>query len=253
MQYADYEEMFKAEGEATTLDPSDRAGGTFQPGLDYWRLVQITPGMDELKLIHPGEWHTKNSDGIFEFQKAMNVIILESRPRLTRFEAEHIACRSHDGAKGPEGQDCRATCEYFPFRVNTIPKQDKCRGSMVLLCVSADEPLADSFFVELSASGIADWREYASWLQDQKHKPVFACSTKITSVARKQGGGKPYVPVFRPLAALPADLLVEMRDRRIADSRYLDAPGTPTVVPDAPGATWDQQNAPPDYDESRGE
>jgi len=238
-----YDPIFEGEG---TLDPSDRATGTFAPGLTYWRLVQIAPGMDRAKLAHPGEFCHTNAEGNFEFRQEMRVIILESRPRNTRFEDKHVACRSYDGIRGPEGQTCRKDCEYFGFRKNDIPTKEKCKGSMILLCLDADETFEESFFVELSAAGITDWREYASWLQDQKHRPVFACTTRITSKTRKQGGGEPYVPVFRPIEALPVDMLDAMRERRAQQSHYLDAPdSTPVATAERPVVHWDGEEAPP--------
>jgi len=238
--YKDYEEMFQDE---SILDPSDRAGGTYEPGLKYWRLVQTTSSDDKIK--HLGEWSAKDQEGTLQFRVKMEVIILDSRGRYTRWEAGHVACRSYDAVHGPDGQDCRQSCEYFTFRKSAIAVEDKCRGSVVLLCVSASEPLDESFVLELPASGIADWREYASWLQDQKQRPVFACSTAISTIRRKQGAGNPYVPVFRPVAALPPDMLAEMRERRIADSHYLDAPhSTPTAQAEPRPATWDDEEAP---------
>ena len=237
--YKGYDTMFKGE---SILDPSDRVAGTFAPGLPFWRLVQITPGMDKAKLTHAGEFCTSNADGELEFRAKMQVIILDSRPRGTRFEDKHVACRSYDGVTGPDGQLCRKDCEYFAFKKNEIPPQEKCKGSVVLLCVDAAKTDDDAFFVEFSASGIADWKEYASWLQDQKHRPVFACTTTIDSKTRKQGGGEPYVPVFHPVKALDAKGLDAMRERRIADAHYLDAPNStpePTSPTETPGRAND--------------
>ena len=227
--YRGYDTIFKGE---SVLDPSDRVAGTFAPGLPFWRLVQITPGMDKAKLAHAGEFCNTDADGELHFRAKMQVIILDSRPRSTRFEDKRVACRSYDGVTGPDGQPCRGGCAYFAFKKNDIPPQEKCKGSVVLLCVDAEEPGGDPYCVEFSASGIADWREYASWLQDRKHRPVFACTTTIDSMTRKQGGGEPYVPVFHPVTALDAVTLALMRERRVRERHHLDAPDAmPVHVP----------------------
>ena len=230
------------------LEVSDRAGATYPPGTRFWTIVQIAPGMAKAKLAHAGEFCTKNEEGELEFLPRLEVVVLQSGPRSTRFEAQHVACRSYDGVTGQSGKDCRKECEYYWFRENNIESQDKCKNSRLLLCVPSGALWEEPFFLQISPAGIQDWQKYASWLQDQKHRPVFACTTQITTEQRKMGKGTPYVPVFRPIRALdPGDLAV-MRDRRVRESYRFKAPDAalaamPDVVPaDA------EAGAPDEYD-----
>jgi len=219
-EFREFDVMFQTE---SVLDPIDRAGGTRPPGLAYWSIVQLGAGMDKTKIPHVGEFCTTTPEGEFEFRPELHVIVLQSGPCNTRFEAGQVVCKSYDGIYGPHGQLCKE-CAWFAFRKSDIPASDKCRGSRLLLCVDAEDPEGDCFFVRLSASGIRDWNDYASWLQDQKHRPVFACTTRILTTSRKQGKGVPYVPVFRPTKALDLDMLKVMRSRRLALQHHFYGP-----------------------------
>jgi hypothetical protein len=211
---------------ATELDPSDRAGGTSAPGTKFYGIAQ-SQGGNVQKIQNAGQFYTKNEDGELEFYSTLDVVILDAGPRSTRFEDDHVACKSYDGKVGLNGQSCK-TCQYNYFTENNIPKDQKCKNSRILLCVPADDWNAEPFFFQISPSGIKDWQKYATELQNRYKRPVFSVITRISTVARKENKGVAYVPVFTPKKALEAEEIKALREIRIAESYRFKAPDDET-------------------------
>lgn len=163
-----------AGSEDVEFDESDRATGTNAPGTPYYAIAQ-SQGKNAEKIKHAGQFFVKDEEGKLQFFSDLQVIILESGPQSTRFtDDDNVACRSYDGRTGQSGQLCK-DCKWNFFRENEIPKTDKCKNAIRFLCLPADNPDAEPFFVQINPSGIKDWKKYAFWLQNTKKRPVFSC------------------------------------------------------------------------------
>ncbi len=200
------------------LDPSERAGGTSTPGTPVYVICQ-SQGTNELKIKNPGKFYLKDAEGAEHLFEDLEVVILDSSPRRTRFEGESVACRSYDGCTGYDGKPCK-DCKYNPFKeLSDVPDNDRCKSSVVLLSVPGGDWSAEPFFVQLPASGIKDWKEYANRLQNQLHRPVYSVVTRITTTTRKgQKAGMSFVPVFTPTKGLTREETGGLGETRIAES-----------------------------------
>ncbi len=203
--------------EEVELDDSDRLTGTGGVGTRFFAIAQ-SQGANIEKVENAGKFFTKNDDGNLEFYDSLDVVILESQPRRTRFEDDHVACKSYGGLTGSDGQECKA-CKYNPFKENEIPEKDRCKNSYVVLCVPADDIHAEPFFLQIGASGIRDFKDYAAMLQNKYKRPVFSAVTKISVIRRKNNHNSlTFVPVFKPVKALSADETANLRNIRIVES-----------------------------------
>ena len=199
------------------MDESDRAGGTGQRITNYFMVAQR--GSDKPQVAEQaGKFYFKNDEGDYEFYNSLDVIALESINRGVRFADGAVACRSYDGKVGTCGKTCKE-CEYHQFIENNIPKEKKCKGSMVILCLSADNEEAEPFFLQIGAGNIRDWKDYASELQNRHSRPIFSVITRITTVEKKFDLGKSFVAEFKAIKALNSkEDYYRLRDRRVAES-----------------------------------
>lgn len=215
------------------LDAEDRAGGTSAPGTQFYGITQ-NQGTDVQKIAHAGQFYTKDKEGNLLFFTSLDVVILDAAPRSTRFEDDHVACKSYDNKTGNDGQTCKE-CKYFFFRENDVKKEDKCRNSMILLCIPADDYTAEPFFLQISASAFKDWRKYANDVQNVHNRPIFSMVTRVTTILRKEGPGLAYMPVFTPIKGIKSDV-VTLREIRKANKYRFDAPED-AVVPSGKAET----------------
>jgi len=205
------------------FDVSDRAGGTGQKIVDYYGIAQRQTDKAEL-LGKPGKFYWKNNEGEYEFADQLEVIILESSLRGVRFENGAAVCRSYNGRSGPEGQECKQ-CEYYQFRENNVPTDKKCKGSIALLCIYADDWTREPFVLQIPACGIREYRDYASMLQNRHSRPIFSAITRITTRDEKFDRGRAFVPVFKPIKAInDKEQIHQVRNIRIVESYRLRAP-----------------------------
>ena len=207
-----------ANAEQVEIDESDRLSGTSTIGTKFIGICQ-NQGTNVQKLEAAGKFFTKNDEGELEFYETLEVIMLESQRRGTRFEDKSVVCRSYGGIVGQNNEKC-ASCEYSPFVKNDIPQTAKCKGSYVVLCVPADNWHAEPFFFQVGAGAIKDFKDYASDLQNKHKRPVFSVVTRITTVRRDNGHGSlNFVPVFKPIKALGAEDTANLRNLRIAEAK----------------------------------
>jgi hypothetical protein len=210
------EEDVFANAEKMEIDPSDRMGGTGGIGTKFVGLAQ-NAGTNVQKLEAAGKFFTKNDEGELIFFDDLKVIMLESQRRATRFVDNKPVCKSYGGLTGPNGEKC-STCEYSSFIKNSIPSDDKCRGSYVVLCVNADDVHGEPFFLQIAAGAIADFKKYASELQNKYKRTAFSVVTKVTSVRRDNGHGSlSFVPVFKGIKILTTGETAGMRYKRVAE------------------------------------
>ena len=216
------------------MDVSDRAGGTGQKITSYFAVAQRLS--DKPKVAEQaGKFYTKNDEGNYEFYDSLDVVTLESSNRGVRFENGNVACRSYDGKVGTCGKTCK-DCDYHQFKENNISKEKKCKGSMLILCLPADDWTKEPFFLQISAGNIRDWKDYASDLQNRHKRPVFSVVTRITTTEKKFDLGKSFVCQFKPIKALNGkEQYYMLRDIRMAESyRFKPAEEAETVTGSAP-------------------
>ena len=200
------------------LDPSDRAGGTSMPGTQFYGICQRR-SENETKVNNPGKFFTKNEDGDIEIVDKLEVVVLDSSPRSTRFSDDgQVVCRSYDGLTGMSGKECR-NCEYFAFSDSNVSRENRCKNSYVLLCVQAADWHEEAFFAQIPPSGIRDWKVFANDLQNRYKRPVFSVRTTITTEERKAKIGKSFVPVFTVTEAYTIEQTEVLREVRNVEAR----------------------------------
>ncbi len=205
--------------EPVELDVSDRAGGTGEAGTTYYGICQRMSRTSKIA-DNPGKFHHKDDEGEIVIDDLLKVVILDSASRRTRFSAEgSVACRSNDGYKGQSGYLCE-TCEFSAFnRESKIDKDLRCKSSMLLLCLDAENQANEPFFLQITAGGIKDYRIYAAEIQNRYKRPLFSCVTKILTIERVgKSTGKSFVPVFTAIKPFGVDETNLMREIRISES-----------------------------------
>jgi hypothetical protein len=199
------------------FDESDRAGGTSGIGTRFCGIAQNT-GTNVEKLSNAGKFFIKNEEDELVFSESLDVVMLESQRRGTRFENDSVVCRSYGGVVSMSGQKC-ASCPYNRFIKNDVPDGQKCNGKYVVLCVPADNWHAEPFFFSVGAGAIRDYKDYARELQEKHKRPIFSVVTRITTLLRDNGHkSMNYVPVFTPIKALDENDTANLRNLRIAES-----------------------------------
>jgi hypothetical protein len=215
--------LFAATPYEEDLDPSDCATGTSTSSTKFFAIAQ-NQGKNRDKIQHAGQFYSKNDDGVFEFFENLDVIILESGFRSTRFDDDKVACRSYDGKTGSCGKKCREECQYYFFAENAIAKDQKCKNSILLLCVPAADWATEPFFLQCSPSAIKDWKKFAFEMQRRFKRPVFSAITRLTTTLREEKQGMAYCPVFTPVKALTAAETAKLREIRQAEVYRYKAP-----------------------------
>jgi hypothetical protein len=206
-----------ADAPEVEFDESDRAGGTSGIGTRFCGIAQNT-GTDVEKLSNAGKFFIKNEEDELVFSESLDVVMLESQRRGTRFENDRPVCRSYGGIVSMSGQKC-ASCPYNRFIKNDVSDKLKCNGKYVVLCVPADNWHAEPFFFSIGAGAIRDYKDYACELQEKRKRPIFSVVTRITSLLRDNGHqNMNYVPVFTPIKALDENDTANLRNLRIAES-----------------------------------
>lgn len=218
------------------LDVSDRMSGTSGIGTKYWRIAARN-SVDSQVADHFGQFYTKNEEGEYIFSPKIRAIILESRYRAARFgENDQVACRSYGDGKGTSGQTCK-NCQYNSFIENAVPRDKKCKNSIILLCIPTDDYNAEPYFVQITAGGIRAYKDFAADIQNKKNRPVFSIGTEIGTVEHVEAKNKWFIPTFRPVLDLKADINV-LRSIRIAESKRFEAPATTEGSAPGNGASY---------------